>query len=235
MARRVEAVWSFRADAPGDARVLPDGRCDVLIRWDVGRDPVPVITGPATAAFDVAFDTGDSWVGLRLRPGAGRWLWQGPPPVDAALRGPEAVARLPALSTVLCQPDLSKMATSLGQLAATWDIPPVPAVLDAMFDAQHVAGGRLTVSDLAALADVSERHVSRLFRDWVGLPPKTYAQLVRMHRAVSLLRQQAAAPAVIAQEAGFADQAHMLRHVKRFSGHAPSRLPDDLTQPGIFA
>ena len=69
----VEAVWTSVSDRAGSYRVLPDGRCDIILRFDAGQKPITdmtvVITGPITRFYDVAIEPGMGFVGVRIRPG----------------------------------------------------------------------------------------------------------------------------------------------------------------------
>lgn len=102
--------------------------------------------------------------------------------------------------------------------------PPRPEVLRA-WGALDASGGRLPISVLMRETGWSARHLSVRFRDEVGVPPKLFAQLVRFRRAVGLL--DAGDPgdlAWVAAAAGYADQSHLSREVRRFSGLSPTHL-----------
>ncbi len=239
-ARSVEAAWTFVATTKGRALVLPDGRCDVIVRFNAHSDaaPVPVLTGPATQPYEVSFEAGDTWIGVRMRPGSGVafWgdrLWQ---MADHAARGSDAIAALPELAAVIdMAPHTDALGRALLDLPAVAQAAPCGETLQAALDAQHLTGGRLAMASLARLSGCTTRHMGRLFQRAVGLSPKTYAQLVRFHRAVALLTDGHLTLTQTALEAGYADQAHMSRDVLRFGGFHPSALPAHLSQPGFFA
>jgi AraC-like DNA-binding protein len=86
------------------------------------------------------------------------------------------------------------------------------------------AGGHVEIGDLTAELGWSRKRLAARFRDQVGLPPKTVAQLFRFRRALPLLRRGTASGAEIAHRCGYADQAHLVRAIRRFSGHAPGEL-----------
>lgn len=85
------------------------------------------------------------------------------------------------------------------------------------------AGGALRVADLAAELRCSTRHLTARFRDHVGISPKRAARVLRFQRAMGLL-EEGAPPAVVAAEAGFADQAHLSREVRDLTGLPPGAL-----------
>ncbi|GAB3738940.1 hypothetical protein GCM10027598_67760 [Amycolatopsis oliviviridis] len=81
------------------------------------------------------------------------------------------------------------------------------------------------VSRHAAAAGVSERQLRRRFLVAVGLSPKAYARVVRLHRAMALARS-ASAPdwADIAVRSGFYDQPHMIAEFRRAVGSSCDRF-----------
>jgi AraC-like DNA-binding protein len=81
---------------------------------------------------------------------------------------------------------------------------------------------RRPVGKVAAALDWSHRHFIARFSQAVGLSPKRYARLVRFGRVLLRLeRQPEIGLAEIAQDAGYADQAHFNRDFRSFSGLTP--------------
>jgi AraC-like DNA-binding protein len=76
------------------------------------------------------------------------------------------------------------------------------------------------LGDLALATGMSPFALLRAFRDETGLPPHAYLNQLRVRLARRLL-DGGLAPAVVAAEAGFADQAHLTRHFKRVVGVPP--------------
>jgi AraC-like DNA-binding protein len=97
----------------------------------------------------------------------------------------------------------------------------------AVWAAQQIeaAGGALEIGALCVELGYSHKHVLTLFREDIGMSPKQYACLVRFN---ALIRQLRAAPqnswAELALDLGYADQSHLVREVRRFSGIAPREL-----------
>jgi len=77
-----------------------------------------------------------------------------------------------------------------------------------------------SLDDLAEAAGMSPFALLRAFRGETGLPPHAYLNQLRVRHARRLL-DDGLAPAVVAAEAGFADQAHLTRHFKRVMGVPP--------------
>lgn len=78
----------------------------------------------------------------------------------------------------------------------------------------------VTLTELAAVADLSRFHLVRAFHREVGLPPHAFQLHVRIERAQSLLRK-GMLPVDAAASVGFADQSHFTRHFKRILGITP--------------
>jgi len=94
------------------------------------------------------------------------------------------------------------------------------------------AAARLTSAGVGAVAadlSVSERHLRRLFREAVGVGPKTFARLARFGRALAAARRSAAANwAGIASDVGYYDQAHLIADFRAIAGVTPQALLAEL-------
>jgi AraC-like DNA-binding protein len=89
-------------------------------------------------------------------------------------------------------------------------------------------GGRLRVEEIAERVGWSARHLGERFRTELGLAPKEAARVARFDRARRMLaaRVVAGGPpdlAALAFATGFADQAHLTREWRAFSGLPPTR------------
>jgi AraC-like DNA-binding protein len=90
------------------------------------------------------------------------------------------------------------------------------------------SGGRVPVAELAARVGWSERHLRQRFAAETGLSPNAAAQVVRFDRArrrlgSSVARGAGVDLAVLAADSGYADQAHLSRAWRRFTGLPPRR------------
>ncbi len=106
-----------------------------------------------------------------------------------------------------------------GTLAAVGDeAGPVRRVRD-LIEARYAED--LSLTELAAVAGFSRDHLIRVFRRRVGITPHAYLVDVRVRRAQDRLRA-GRAPAQVAAEVGFADQAHLTRAFKARIGVPPA-------------
>ncbi len=239
---RIHLGYELRPhDAPIDERVLPDGSVHLL--FNLGEAPAIVRAPPqpGRAAEALGASTGPvvirmaghvEHVGVRLRPGGVAALLGVPAgeltgksaPLDA-LWGPAAREAHERLATTPRGPArLAVIEAILRERLRGARIQPHPSAAHA---ARRItrAQGRITVRELATALGLSERRLEQLFRAHVGLSPKVACRLARFHASVRLARAEPARRwAEIAHRAGFADQAHLTRELRAFSGLTPGAL-----------
>ena len=83
-------------------------------------------------------------------------------------------------------------------------------------------GEDISLEQLARMVYLSPFHLSRLFREQVGLPPHSYLNHIRVNRAKTLLNN-GLAPAEVASAVGFGDQSHLNKIFKRIVGVPPGK------------
>jgi AraC family transcriptional regulator len=83
---------------------------------------------------------------------------------------------------------------------------------------------RITLSDLARLADLSPFHFARQFQRSTGLPPHAYLLRVRVEEAARLILGGLATPSEAALRVGFSSQGHLTRQMQRTLGVTPGYL-----------
>jgi AraC-like DNA-binding protein len=101
----------------------------------------------------------------------------------------------------------------------------------------HATAGRVRVEELARELGWSRRHLAAQFRDAVGFAPKAMARVVRFEHTLERLRAGEAL-ADVAYDAGYADQAHLNRDFRAFSGLTPTdylRRMEDSAVLGVLA
>jgi AraC-like DNA-binding protein len=233
----VRMLWSVQGDDPAPAadRIFPDGCMELVFHlgtpfsaWDgAGREaeqPAAFLVGQMTRALRVRPSRRAAVVGVRFHPGG----------AFPFLRVPqhELYGRLPALADV--SPALAReaerlhdgrdldaavaaLASRLAALAASFDHPDrrVAACVSA------IACGVSSVDDLARQCGLGARQLERLFRDRVGLAPRTLARLARFQAGLRACESGASLSAA-GIAAGYADQAHFAREFRRVAGLTPS-------------
>ncbi|MEO3413675.1 GlxA family transcriptional regulator [Roseovarius sp. CAU 1744] len=81
----------------------------------------------------------------------------------------------------------------------------------------------ITIPEICELAEISQRQLIRLFRDYVKTSPQLYYRDIRLDRARGLVTQTELPMAQVALAAGFASQVHFSRAYKARFGMPPSR------------
>ncbi|MEU9519762.1 helix-turn-helix domain-containing protein [Streptomyces sp. NPDC048224] len=85
------------------------------------------------------------------------------------------------------------------------------------------ARGRVRVGAVAAELGWSRRYLTERFRGEVGLSPKTLARVLRFEHAHELAAARKPLPwGEVATVSGYADQAHLVRDWREFTGRSPT-------------
>jgi len=100
------------------------------------------------------------------------------------------------------------------------------AVAEAVRYIQDNYSREVTLSDIAEAVHLSPFHLTRLFKQALGVSPHQYLIQVRVNSARSLLTAGSGerSLAEVASAVGFADQSHLTRHFKRLLGVTPKQL-----------
>jgi len=217
LADAVSSAWIQRAgDAPYVQRNVPSGA--VELRCSVGSQPR--IVGPLTAPTVDVLAPGETVVGLRLHPGAAPAVlgmpgselvdavveWEGPLGEQIALAG-DPLAALQAGVEMRGEPD-ALVLEAVRRMR--WHADDVALVRSSLF--------------------ISERQLRRRCVEAAGLPPKVLHRMLRFQSFLALAQAAVAsgrAPdeegiAMLAAEAGYADQSHLNRECLRLTGSTPA-------------
>jgi AraC family transcriptional regulator len=88
----------------------------------------------------------------------------------------------------------------------------------------HKYGEALSLDDIAREVGVHPIHLSRVFRKNYGCTMSEFVNRIRVQYACRALAASWGDLAAVAGEAGFADQSHMGRVLKQYTGQTPGRL-----------
>ena len=95
------------------------------------------------------------------------------------------------------------------------------------------SGGTVPIAQLAEEVGWSHKRLIARFRHQLGLRPKTAARLVRFEGVLRRLDERRGLDwGQIAREAGYADQAHLIRDFHQFTGATPTEFAARTTPPG---
>ncbi|MDX3311388.1 helix-turn-helix domain-containing protein [Streptomyces sp. NPDC054884] len=203
-------VWTNAPSASTRAfPVLPDGCMDLL--YSEGR---LLVAGPDTRAH-VPDGPPVPWAGIRFFPGAA--------PALLGVPAHELLDRRVELADLWPAPEVRRLtdrvatalrpAMALESLALERAAPPAPELRRLV---AVLAAGR----PVAATADelgIGARQLHRRSLNAFGYGPKTLARILRLQRALAMARE-GMPYADTAARAGYADQAHLSREVREFTG-----------------
>jgi len=248
LAAFVAELWEISGVAGyGYEKLIPRGMADFMINlgppqnvlqspsdcapptykdaWLSGIHDVPLFAAPAhgSGAFNTHF------VGARLKPEGVSGLF-GIDARDVANRVVEAedFAGAPVRSVRAQIGEATDVDTRFSILAAflreqrkSIGRSPAPSVIWAIERTLYM-GGTLRIDHLCAELSVSRKHLNTLYKNAVGLSPKTFARLSRFRAVMDRLEAPANETWVgIAIDRGYFDHAHLVRDFNQFTGEAP--------------
>lgn len=234
LAQHIECFWSSRAESslaeptPAPHRVLPDGAMDFIFRLE-GSGQARVV-GTMTRALVVPAAASPDLVGVRFRPGG---LAAFLPEHAATLTDrSESVSEVAGVAAAaLC--DRMRMHEDVrGRVAELERALLVGLGAAVALDGHVVAGvrliertgGNVSSAELVRHLGIGERQLERRFLARVGVTPKFFARVVRFKAAQQLARSargQLAGWAGVAAQAGYCDQAHLIRDFGALAGLPP--------------
>ena len=205
----VERVWRSHSERAGTFRSMATCNWGLVVTRLEGRLSL-TIRGPETTGTAADCPADGEWVGAQFT--IGTYM----PPLPTGLLRDRHDVTLPAAS-----------ARSFLLEGSAWESP----TYDSMetFVERLVRAG-LIVADPYAQAALrgetrpgSARTMQRRVLRATGMTPATIRQIQRARRATMMLRAGAAI-ADVAYDAGYYDQAHLTRSLRRFIGHTPAAI-----------
>ncbi|MGH9214290.1 MAG: helix-turn-helix domain-containing protein [Acidimicrobiales bacterium] len=212
----IEETWQTRSEPEQFFMSVAVSRWEMVVTRERGGARLTV-RGPETKATKAPIPQDAEFFGIQFSLAT---FMPGLPPsrlVDRSLTLPQATS------------------TSFWLGGSTWELPG-PDNADVFVDRLARAG--LLVHDPVASAalegdvnGLSKRSVERRVSLATGLTRGVIRQIRRAERAVELLSQGVSALDVACQ-AGYADQAHLTRSLKRFVGQTPSQIATSAARAG---
>ncbi|MGP3935764.1 DUF6597 domain-containing transcriptional factor [Nonomuraea sp. KM88] len=217
LAGRVACVWHLVSETEQTQLVVPDACVDLI--W--GPRGL-FVAGPDTGPMPTSMAVGDTFTGVRFRPGAVGDFFGVPLHELRDRRVPLSDLPFPTERMEEAAPRAGARPAAMRaevrrRLAATTGADPAGSAIT-----RALREGR-TVAEVAWQLGFSERQLHRRSLASFGYAPKTLQRIVRFQRALGLAR--AGVPlAEAAVTAGYADQSHLSHDVRRLSGGPMRRL-----------
>lgn len=111
------------------------------------------------------------------------------------------------------------------EYASSDDAPPTHWYLNKVTNyLQHHFAERITVSELAKIAGMSERTLTRQFNSAFGIGPAEYLMDLRVTYAAKLLKNRSLTLAAVAEQAGFSGAGHLWKVLKKKLNLTPAQI-----------
>jgi len=206
----VETIWRAQSERAGSFISLAASHWEMVVTRYRGKTSFTV-RGPETKATPLHYQwTGAEWLGIRFK--LGTFLPYLPP------------------SKLLDRRDVNlpqATSQSFWLQGSVWEL---PTFENADTFVERLVRGGLLVRDPVVQAvlegqpqELSVRAVQYRFLEATGLTHRTVQQIERARHALTLL-QQGASIADTVYQAGYFDQPHLTRALKRFAGQTPAQI-----------
>jgi AraC-like DNA-binding protein len=214
--------------------VMPDATMD--LQWINGRFR---IAGPDKDPKLEILPAGTTVIGFRFRPAVAA-AWLGVPASEILGQRPPLTELWGAKAGRLAGniPGGSDVGELTGRLATILaQQTPGPRTGDramqAVYDLVRAGPpvGVPLVPWLGRALAMSERTLRRRFDECFGYGPKTLHRILRYQRYLQMARATNEPTAMLAAEAGYADQAHLIGESRRLSGNTPMQLAEMFKSP----
>lgn len=97
-------------------------------------------------------------------------------------------------------------------------------IIDRSLNFIIAAKGHFSIKQLVEHTGYTERHLERKFKECIGLNPKKFGNVVRLHHFLKLLKDKTEDTnlTAICYDAGFSDQSHLIKDFKKHTGITPT-------------
>ncbi|WP_411897383.1 helix-turn-helix domain-containing protein [Elizabethkingia occulta] len=97
-----------------------------------------------------------------------------------------------------------------------------------LMDILYKDKGSGTISNLVKRSGYSERHIERIFKEHIGISPKAFSNIIRLHRFLKLLSHPDTSSSLtsLGYSAHYSDQSHLIREFKKHTGITPKQYAD---------
>ena len=203
----VERIWRAHSEVAGSFDSIAESRWEMVLTNNAGTVEVTV-RGPETGPTHLHYSAGREWLGIRFKLGTVMPLLPASSLVNTGVTLPPAAGRSFWLSgTTLPLPDYENAEAFVDRLVREDLLVREPAVSAA----------------LEGRADLSLRSVQRRFLRTAGVTHSAARQIERARYAALLLKQGVPILDTV-HRAGYFDQPHMTRSMRRLIGRTPGEI-----------
>lgn len=207
----IERIWQGQTGEPGTFTSIATSHCELVFWEDSGKINVS-LRGPETVATTVPVPENSYSFGVIFKPGVSMPHI----PVDCIL---DDMITLPRAGS-----------QSFWLKGAAWEIPTydnVDSFIKRLLKEDILEQDSLIESTLSGnIPDVTARTLQRRFLKATGITRTAFHQIERARYATILLKSGVSILDTVT-EAGYYDQPHLTRLLKRYIGQTPAQLADE--------
>lgn len=93
--------------------------------------------------------------------------------------------------------------------------------------------GHISINQLVKYTGYTERHIERKFIEAVGLSPKKFSNIIKLHSFLKYLKEEHKNFTTLAYEVGYADQSHLIKEFKKYTGITPTEYVHNTSKLAI--
>jgi AraC-like DNA-binding protein len=217
-------AWDLRGLAPYRPETLPHPNVHVVFGPEGSK-----VNGVLTNKFTTVLQDRSHVFGVKFQPGGFRPILG--KPVASIANRTIAASRIVGAAIVKKMEALSGDEQPLIDTACAWlrevlPAQPDPAATEAAELVAKILQDReiVTVDALVSATGTAKRSLQRLFREYVGVPPKWVIRRYRLHELVERLHAgERWKGAETAAQLGYFDQAHLINDFRSITGCTPEQ------------
>lgn len=104
-----------------------------------------------------------------------------------------------------------------------------PAELQIATRSMIERAGNISCKELSNLVYYSERHLDRIFESHLGMSIKTFSRMVRINKAIRLMKDPQCSITRVSHETGFYDLSHFIHDFKSVCGMTPRQYRSNMS------
>lgn len=229
----MECYWSFgEQQSSRNDCILPDGCVDILFS-KLNREPLSLTAvGLMTAPLQCDVQAGQSFFGVRFRPGMAAAFLREAAFLNDKVEPLESIWQARTVRSIFER--LAEAGTPQ-QMAEIMEsvlrpVDPPDAAQRALW---QLSSATMCLDQLVFDTGLSERHFRRVCMERSGVSPKYLQRILRFRNTADRVRAMAANQAQpswaqLAAACGYYDQAHLIRDFQQFAGTTPGRFLQSL-------
>lgn len=104
-----------------------------------------------------------------------------------------------------------------------------PPELQIATDIMVKNAGNISCKELSSLVYYSERHLNRIFKNYLGMTTKTFSRMVRINKAIQLMQNPKCSITCASFETGFYDLPHFIHDFTSVCGMTPQEYRNNMS------